>query len=81
MKKLFKFLNYFSVHNIRKMCLQYKNKDLLKIQTFYSEEIKSVKKKRKEKLQFLLKTQRINYKTIVRCTSISTKNKKKDLKD
>ena len=81
MKKLFKFLNYFSVHNIRKMCLQYKNKDLLKIQTFYSEEIKSVKKKRKEKLQFLLKTQRINYKTIVRCTSISTKYKKKDLKD
>ena len=33
---------------------QYKNKDLLKIQPFYSEEIKS-NKKRKEKLKFLLK--------------------------
>ena len=36
------------------MCSQYKNKDLLKIQPFYSEEIKS-NKKRKEKLKFLLK--------------------------
>ena len=55
MKKLFKFLNYFSVHNIRKMCLQYKNKDLLKIQTFYSEEIKSVKKKKKRKTTIFIK--------------------------
>ena len=34
---------------------KYKIKDLLKIQPFYSEEIKSVKKKRREKLKFLLK--------------------------
>ena len=65
------------MHNIRKMCLQYKNKDLLKIQTFYSEEIKSVKKKRKEKLQFLLKTQRINYKQLLDVLAFPPKMKKK----
>ena len=37
------------------MCLQCKNKDLLKIQTFYSEEIKSVKKKKRETTTFIKK--------------------------
>ena len=39
------------------MSLQYKNKDLLKIRLFYSEEIKSVRKRTKEIviLKFLLK--------------------------
>ena len=38
------------------MAQKYKIKDLLKIQPFYSEEIKSVKKKRREKLKFLPKS-------------------------
>ena len=36
------------MHNIRKITLQYKNKDLLKNEPFFSEEIKSVKKKNKK---------------------------------
>ena len=34
--------------NIRKMASRYKNKDLLKIHPFYSEEIKTGKKKKKK---------------------------------
>ena len=36
------------MHNVRKMTLQYKNKDLLKNEPFYSEEITSVIKKNKK---------------------------------
>ena len=36
------------MHNIRKMRSQYKNKNLLKIQPFYSREIKSNKKKKRK---------------------------------
>ena len=61
---------------------QYKNKDLLKNQPFYSEEIKSNKKRNKEfsnikslsQLPFFPKKSR---KLIVRCAPISFKKKKK----
>ena len=59
------------------MVSHYKNKNWLKIQPFYNEQIKSVKKKGKRKiviLKFLLKNLKVNYKTIIRCTSISTQN-------
>ena len=46
--KLFKFLKQFSMLSIRKMRQNYKNKDLLKNQPFYSSEIESSKKKDKE---------------------------------
>ena len=52
-KKLFKFLKQLSVYNIRKMVSHYKNKDLLKIQPFYSSEIKNNKKKEKENWKYI----------------------------
>ena len=43
-KKLFKFLEQFSMLNVTKMRQKYKNKDFLKNQPFYSSEIESSKK-------------------------------------
>ena len=54
MKIIFKFLKQSSVHSIRKMTSHYKNKELLKIQPFYSSEIESNKKKRKSRLEIYL---------------------------
>ena len=47
-KKLFKHFKHFFAHNVRKMSQNYKNRDMLKNLPFYSEEIKSVKKKDKK---------------------------------
>ena len=47
-KKLFKFLQQFSMLNITKMRQKYKNKDLLKNQPFYSSEIESSEKNNKK---------------------------------
>ena len=46
--KLFKFLKQFSMLSIRKMRQNYKNKDLLRNQPFYSSEIESSKKTTKK---------------------------------
>ena len=54
MKIIFKFLKQSSVHSIRKMTSHYKNKELLKIQPFYSSEIESNKKKGKSRLEIYL---------------------------
>ena len=42
------------MHSIRKMTSHYKNKELLKIQPFYSSEIESNKKKGKSRLEIYL---------------------------
>ena len=44
--------------NIKKMSSQYKSKDFLKIQPFYSEEIKSVTKKKKKDRDFKIFTKK-----------------------
>ena len=50
-KNFSKFLKQFSMLNIKEMSSQQENRDLLKIQPFYKEEIESVKKmKRKTKV-------------------------------
>ena len=63
------------------MCLQCKNKDLLKIQTFYSEEIKSVKKKKRETTIFIKKPKELTIKQLSDVLAFPPKIKKKDLKD
>ena len=59
------------------MCSQYKNKDLLKIQPFYSEEIKTViKKKRKTKI-FTKKPKELTIKQLSDVLAFPSKIKKK----
>ena len=69
---------------------QYKNKDLLKNQPFYSEEIKSFKKNNKEfsNIKFLSelpffpkKSKKLSIKQLSDMLPFPLKRKKKDLKD
>ena len=59
------------------MCLQCKNKDLLKIQTFYSEEIKSVKKKKRETTIFIKKPKELTIKQLSDVLAFPPKIKKR----
>ena len=61
------------------MSLQYKNKDLLKTQPFYSEEIKSVRKRNKKDNDFKIfpKKPKQLFNKNIRYTSTSTRKKKK----
>ena len=59
------------------MCLQCKNKDLLKIQTFYSEEIKSVKKKKRETTTFIKKPKELTIKQLSDVLAFPPKIKKR----